>query len=150
MRLNRTYDRLDLVAGTLLLAVGAFVIWESGHYDMGRMTNIGPGFFPRILGIVLALAGVGTILTAFGREGAMPPLRLRVAAAVGLSLLAFALIVEPLGLVPATIALTVISRFAEPRPGLLRVLVLAVLLSALCTAVFVWGLKLPLSVVKLP
>ena len=103
-----------------------------------------------VLGIVLALAGVGTILTAFGREGAMPPLRLRVAAAVGLSLLAFALIVEPFGLVPATIALTIISRFAEPRPNPLRVLVLAVLLSALCTAVFVWGLKLPLSVVKLP
>lgn len=150
MRLHHSYDRLELMAGTLLVLVGAFVIWESGHYDMGRMTNIGPGFFPRILGIVLALSGVGTIVTAFGREGEMPRLRLRVAAAVGLSLLAFALLVEPFGLVPATLALTIIVRFAEPRPNLLRVLILAVLLSVLCTAVFVWGLKLPLSVVKLP
>ncbi len=150
MRLHRTYDRLELAAGMLLVLIGAFVIWESGHYGMGRMANIGPGFFPRVLGIVLALAGVGTILTAFGREGEMPRLRLRVAAAVGLALLAFALIVEPFGIVPATVALTVVARFAEPRPNLWRVLVLAVLLSALCTAVFVWGLKLPLAVVKLP
>lgn len=150
MATTRQFDRTDLAAGVLLLAVGVFVIWETGHYPMGRMSNIGPGFFPRALGIVLALAGAGTMLTAIGRRGSFPPLKVRAATAVALSLLAFALLVEPLGLVPATVALTVVARFAEPRPPILRVLGLAALLSALCAAIFVWGLGLPLKVVTWP
>lgn len=150
MHVPRTADRLDLVAGALLLVLGVFVIWESGHYGMGRMANIGPGFFPRVLGVVLAFAGAGTILGALGRQGSVPALRLRVAAAVGGALLAFALLIEPFGIVPATVALTIVARFAEPRPNILHVLVLSLGLSALCAAVFVWGLNLPLSLVKLP
>lgn len=147
---KRSVDRVDLLAGLLVFAVGAFVVWESGNYGMGRMANIGPGFFPRALGIILILAGLGTMVSALGRGGALPPLGLRAGAAVGLSLLAFALLVEPFGLVPATIALTFVARFAEPHPPLLRVAALSLALSALCTAVFVWGLGLPINIVTLP
>ncbi len=150
MQWPRTADRLDLLSGAILLVLGVFVVWESGHYGMGRMANIGPGFFPRALGVVLVLAGIGTMIGALGRTGTLPPLRLRVAVAVGGSLLAFALLVEPFGIVPATVALTIVSRLAEPRPSIVRVLVLALGLSALCAAVFVWGLNLPLALVKLP
>lgn len=150
MRLPRHVDYTEIAAGVLLLALGAFVVWESQSYPMGQMRNIGPGAFPTALGVILVIAGIGTVLGAIGRAGAAPVFKLRAAAAVALSLLVFAVLIEPFGLVPATLALTLIVRFAEPRPNLLHVLVLGVGLSVLCAAVFVYGLNLPIAIAKLP
>lgn len=150
MRLPKDIDRADLVGGLLVAALGAFVIWETGNYSMGRMANIGPGFFPRALGVILVAAGVGTMLLALRRAAPMPRLKVRAAAAVALALLVFALMVEPFGLVPATIALTVVARFAEPRPSLWRVAVLAVALAGLCALIFEVALGLPLDLVSWP
>lgn len=143
-------DAGDLLGGLLVAALGAFVVWETGNYPMGRMANIGPGFFPRALGVVLLVAGAGTMLLAIGRAAPLPRFKWRAAAAVALSLAAFALIVEPFGLVPATVALTFVARLAEPRPPLWRVAVLAAALSALCALIFEVGLGLPLDLVSWP
>jgi len=150
VRLPQGIDRADLLGGFLVAGLGAFVVWETGNYSMGRMANIGPGFFPRALGVVLLAAGVGTMVLAVGRAAPLPRFKGRAAAMVALSLLVFALMVEPFGLVPATVALTFLARFAEPRPVLWRVAVLAVVLAGLCALIFEVALGLPLDLVSWP
>jgi Tripartite tricarboxylate transporter TctB family len=49
------------VAG-LLFAVGAFFVWQASALDMGTVGLPGPGFFPLLLGLVLAVVAVGVVL----------------------------------------------------------------------------------------
>ena len=57
--------------------------------------------------------------------------------------LAFTYLVEPLGLVPATVALVGFAALAERHVRPLRTAILAVALSALAVTVFSWGLGIP-------
>ena len=52
----------DFVSGLLFVVVGLSVMWLAGHYNPGTTARMGPGYFPRLLGGVLALLGV--IITA--------------------------------------------------------------------------------------
>src|SRR5262245_35952863 len=51
-------------AGVLFLAVAVFYIVMSFNYATGTAARMGPGFFPRMVGIVLALIAIGIILGA--------------------------------------------------------------------------------------
>jgi Tripartite tricarboxylate transporter TctB family len=61
---DRVANMPDVVAGVLFVVVGLSVMWLAGDYNPGTAARIGPGYFPRMLGGVLALLGV--IITAQG------------------------------------------------------------------------------------
>ena len=52
----------DVISGLLFVAVGMSVMWLAGHYSAGTTARMGPGYFPRLLGGLLALLGL--IITA--------------------------------------------------------------------------------------
>jgi hypothetical protein len=58
--------------------------------------------------------------------------------------LAFGLLIEPAGFWPASILLVVVSRFADRGFRTVEVVGLALLLTALITVIFRYGLGLPL------
>ena len=65
--------------------------------------------------------------------------------AVFAAVIAFALLIQPLGLVP-TLAITIIlSRLAAPRTRPLELLVLIAVISTVIVGVFVYGLGVPLQ-----
>ncbi len=47
----------DLVAGLLFIAVGIAAIAIAANYTLGTAARMGPGYFPRILGILLIVLG---------------------------------------------------------------------------------------------
>jgi hypothetical protein len=142
----RIRDRHDFWAGLLFIAIGAAALGAALDYPFGTSRSIGPGYFPRLLGGVLILLGAaiaakGLALEPAPDEGwAIRPLILVSAAVV-----VFAVALRPWGLAAATLLLVAISALAEGRFQALRVAALAAALIALCAAVFIYLLGLPLS-----
>ena len=65
---------------------------------------------------------------------------------VSLAVLAFAFLLEPAGLLVATLAIVLIGAFGGPEFRLLEVLILAAGLALGSVVLFVYGLKLPLPI----
>ncbi|HWE73894.1 MAG TPA: tripartite tricarboxylate transporter TctB family protein [Stellaceae bacterium] len=50
--------RRDYYAGALMVLVGGGAAYVGSHYQMGSLTQMGPGYFPTALGVVLAIIGI--------------------------------------------------------------------------------------------
>ena len=137
----------DFWSGVLftLLGVGALVI--GSKYTLGTAARMGPGYFPRILGILLIVLGVVIALRALRVRGeAMPRFRLRPLVVVLGSVVLFGLIVRPLGVALSTVILIVVASAASSEFRPREALVSGLLLAALAVGVFVIGLQLQLPI----
>ena|SRR5689334_137578 len=137
----------DFYAGLLFVAFGIAAILIGRSYPLGTAARMGPGYFPRLLGILLiVLGGALAMMALHGRGPALPGWKWRPISVVLLSVVAFGLVLTHAGLVLSTIALIVAastaSREFRPREALLS----GVLLAALSVGVFVIGLKLQLPI----
>lgn len=54
----------DFYAGLLFLLAGSAFAWGATSYTVGRAARMGPGYFPLMLGILLALLGAVMMLKA--------------------------------------------------------------------------------------
>jgi hypothetical protein len=137
----------DFYSGLIFILFGLFVVVVARSYPMGTALRMGPGYFPTLLGAILALLGLviavrglwisGEVL----KRGAFRPLLLVLGA-----VLAFAFLIESLGLVLATLVLVVTSSLAGEEFRLHEVAVLCLALTALAVGLFVYGLGLPFKV----
>lgn len=55
--------RIEWLGAGVLIAIGAFTIWEGMRYSTGTLARMGPGYFPVALGAILILLGVLVALT---------------------------------------------------------------------------------------
>jgi hypothetical protein len=144
----RQIEYRDLAVGLLMTGLGLFVaIYAASHYSMGDAARMGPGFFPTILGGVLVALGLLIVLFAFRKTVHAlhpPPFVLRPLIAVLAAILVFSLLVERLGLVAATIALTFVVVLAERPFRLRRTLLLAGGLALISWLIFTVGLQMTL------
>ena len=62
----------DFWSGVLFIAIGVFAIVYGMKYTLGSAARMGPGYFPRILGILLI--GLGAILALRALRLNGPPL----------------------------------------------------------------------------
>ncbi len=137
----------DFFAGLVFLGFGAGAVAIARGYPMGSAMRMGPGYFPTLLGGLLVLLGLALVARAFwlGDEPveawAFRPLLLVHGAVV-----AFALAVQPLGLVVAILALVGLSRLGGEDFRALEVAALFFFLTALAIGLFVYGLGLPFRV----
>jgi hypothetical protein len=142
-----TRDYRDVIAGLLMIFIGlgaAGYAWA--FYRLGTIMQMGPGMFPFGLGILLALLGVLILLPALFRAGPqfLQP-DLRSFFFVGLALVAFAMTVRWLGLIPAVVLLVITAAFADNKLGLPKMVALSVALSAIAWFVFIYALGIPLQ-----
>ena len=135
--------------GALFLAFAIFFFVTALSYPAGTVARMGPGYFPRLLAIVLAAIGLVVILGAM-KSGTEPQaLRkwdLKGLAWVTGSVVLFGALLFPLGLVGALFVLIMVSSRASPEFTWTGALMNAAVLIALCLAVFVYGLGLQLPV----
>ena len=54
----RFSHRRDYYAGALMVLLGGGAAYIGSHYQMGSLTRMGPGYFPTVLGVILAIIGV--------------------------------------------------------------------------------------------
>jgi integral membrane sensor domain MASE1 len=137
----------DFHAGALFIAIGVATIILSSRYTLGTAARMGPGYFPRILGILLIVLGALLAFRATRVPGAgIPAFRWRPTLIVLGSVVLFGAIVRPVGVALSTVILIVTASAAshEFRPR--EALVAGVLLAALAVGVFVVGLQLQLPI----
>src|SRR5262249_22574702 len=137
----------DFWSGIMFLAFAAGALLPAhGHFVRGA-GGMGPGYFPILLGGVLALLGVILVVRSFVIEGdSVGRLNLLPLAVIALGVCLFGLFIERLGLVLSLIAVTAVSAFASRDSRPLEVAALALVLTAISVAVFVYALRLPLPV----
>ncbi|KEO60817.1 tripartite tricarboxylate transporter TctB family protein [Thioclava indica] len=136
-------DIPDLAGGLLLSVIGVFVlVYASTQYDIGLLRRMGPGFFPALLGGVLAVLGLMIALPAIARKGAPIRIAWKEALAVLSAILVFAMGLERAGLVPVTLASVLIASIAAPDRRIGWRLALALIVTALSVVVFHFGLKM--------
>ena len=134
----------DFFAGLLFFLFGLAGLLIGRGYPFGTPLRMGPGFFPTVISALLAAIGVAVAVRSFAarpsRVGATAwkPLLL-----VSGAVLVFALSVETLGIVVATVLLVLISCLANPRFHAIETTVLALVLAALAVGLFSQLLGLP-------
>ena len=139
--------RADLWAGLLFAGLGAVALWTGADYSLGVPSRIGPGYLPRLLGILMA--GLGAFLvvrSAWTRESIDATVAWRPVALVLASVVAFALVFEASGLVPAILVSVGIANYAMAENRWMTAVVLGALLAFFAWALFVKALSLPLPV----
>lgn len=136
-------------SGALFLAFAIFFFMTALNYPAGSAARMGPGYFPRLLAIVLAAIGLAVMLSAVRRTAERQGLQrwdLKGLAWVTGSVALFALLLFPLGLMGALFVLIVVSSKASPEFTWTGALANAAVLITLCLLVFVYGLGLQLPV----
>jgi hypothetical protein len=135
----------DFAAGLLFVALGAAALVIGADYRPGTALNMGPGYFPRIVGGCLAGLGLLVVLGSLRGQGpALERWHLRPLLLVLGAVLAFGWLLERFGLVAAVAALASVSALAQEdrRPWEVPALIGA--LSLIAWLVFVRGLDLPI------
>lgn len=134
-------------AGAMFIALGIATIVIGSRYTLGTAARMGPGYFPRILGILLIGLGAILALRAMRSDGTpVPPFKWRPTLIVLGSVVLFGAIVRNVGVALSTVVLIVTASAAshEFRPR--EALIAGVLLAALAVGVFVIGLQLQLPI----
>jgi hypothetical protein len=137
----------DFWSGILFIAIGIFTALYSVHYGMGTAERMGPGYFPRGLGVLLIFLGSWLALRALRLQGPpVPRWHWRATGVVLGSVVLFGLIVHRAGLALATVALIVLASAASPEWRPRESLIVGVVLATLAVAVFIIGLNLQLPI----
>lgn len=140
-------DWADIWGGAVLALLGASVAIYAGiRLDFGSLRAMGPGFFPTVLGVMLAAFGLAIALPAWGRAAVSPPIAWRAASAVIAAILIFGLGMTRLGLVPACFLAVLVASIPAPHEGWRWRLVLALCVTLICWAVFILGLRMSIPV----
>jgi hypothetical protein len=136
---------------------GAFAIGAT-TYTVGNGARMGPGYFPLMLGILLAVLGVIIMFQAMVVETtdgdpigkwAWKPLAFVLGANLAFGVLLGGLPsigLPAMGMIIAIYALTIISSMAGEQFKLRDVLVLSTILAAGSYVAFIWALKLQIQV----
>ena len=133
----------DFLAGLIFVAFGVAAIVLGAAYPLGTAARMGPGYFPRILGILLIVLGGALAARALRLKGtSLPGWKWRPVVVVLASVVVFGIVLTRAGLVLSTIALIVAASAASTEFRWKEALASGVLLAALATGVFVYGLKL--------
>ena len=154
----RIKSQKDFFAGLMFLLVGLAFAWGAGSYSVGTGARMGPGYFPMVLGVLLAGLGLIITLTALVVETpdgdpvgsfAWKPLVFIIAGNLvfGASIGGLPSIgLPPMGLIFGIFALTFVSSNAGDEFKFKEVLILAVILSVFSYAAFIMLLKLQFPV----
>ena len=141
----------DFLAGMLFLLIGGIGFYVALSYPFGSLERMGPGYFPRVLSGILIAFGLVTLVRGLksgervqGSWGWFPLLMLTV------SLLAFGFLMEHVGMIPALVVMFFTAAYAGKEAKFLEVLALTVIMCIAATAIFIWGLKLPFDLFRIP
>jgi hypothetical protein len=142
-------DQTNFSSGALLIVMGAGCSILSLGYGLGTPGRIGSGLFPFCLGLIMAGLGLVLILQSCAPGAERDRLvrwDLKSLVLILASVLAFALLLPTGGLILAIVGLVIVSSLAHQGFRWRLVVPTALVLSALCYAIFVFALKLQLPV----
>jgi hypothetical protein len=138
----------DILAGAVFMAFGLAFALGSLDYEIGSPLDMGPGYFPLVLGGVLAAMGLVIAVRGLlaGEGEAIGPIPWRAMALIAVAIMAFGVTVRGLGVGPSVFMTALLSAFAGHQVRTLPALVIAVGLTILCVVIFIVALQLRLPI----
>lgn len=136
----------DLLAGLLFVAFGAAALYFGQGYAFGAATRMGPGYLPTVLGWMLVAIGAIIAIRSLLVSGVpIPTIHLRPQIMIIAALLAFALVIERLGLLAAAAAVVVLASLATREARPLETIVIAILTAFAAVGLFIYLLGQPMA-----
>ncbi len=138
----------DFIAGLLFIAIGVVAVVVARDYPMGSAMRMGPAYFPAVLGGILILLGAWVAARGLrsgekvkGEWGLKPLLLITLAIAL------FGFLMSRLGLVPALVAVFLVSAAGGREFRWKEVVVLTALMTVFVIVVLLYVLKMPYPLV---
>jgi len=139
----------DFWAGMMLIVIGGGAMFIARNYHLGTARHMGPGYFPTILGGALVVFGILILISGLrSNEKIEGPLSLRAFILLPLSLVLFAKLMEIAGFLVAILVLIFVAGASYKGFRLGELLLLSVILTIICVAVFIWGLGMPYPLIR--
>lgn len=158
----------DHLAGAAMVLLGLAAVWFAWPLEFGTLLQMGPGFFPVTLGALMTLVGV--LIAISGGRPSDPSLvpdfpgepdDVRVTAHTVASaraagpdwrgwacilgaFVAFIVLFQHAGAVPATTAIALLAALAERGNSWISVVSLAIFANLALVVVFWWALRMPM------
>jgi putative Ca2+/H+ antiporter (TMEM165/GDT1 family) len=135
----------DRLGGALLILIGAGLCAGAVSLNIGTLTEMGSGFIPLVLGVLMIVVGIAVLATENREdreqgEVALPQWRGWLCI-LG-SIAAFVIVGEHGGLIPATFVSVLIAALGDKHNRLRDCIVLALVVTVFGVVVFGYGLGL--------
>ncbi len=138
-------DTRDLIGGIALIAIGVFAAMHARQYELGELQRMGPGYFPTVLGIILAVLGVLVAVPALFREGTSIKIEWKSLLWVMVSILVFAVLLNHLGMIFTSVLAVIASSMASDIKWKAR-LILSGCIAVITYLIFSFGLGMVIPV----
>ncbi|TAL75086.1 MAG: tripartite tricarboxylate transporter TctB family protein [Burkholderiaceae bacterium] len=138
----------DYYGGVLIIAIGLGAVLGGVSYRIGTLRQMGPGFFPAAVGALMVLMGVLIAIQGLAHKHADadaepdPPAEWRGWLCIVGGIVAFILLGDYGGLLPATFGVVFISALGDRQNSIKEAAVLAVAGCLVSTIIFWWMLQL--------
>ena len=136
----------DILAGAIFIAFGLAFALGALAYEIGSPLQMGPGYYPLVLGGILAGLGLAVVVKGFiaGEGEPIGAVNWRAVVLITAALLFFGLTVRGLGLVGALFGASLLAALARSATSVRDALLIAVGLTVLSVVIFVFALQLRL------
>ncbi len=138
--LRKYHRHEDMFCGIAMILFSIFIMWVARGYPVGNASEMGPGYFPRALCVIVAFLGgvliIGDLLKSGVRDEPEERLRARPILTIAASYIVFGLTLETIGLLPALALLVVISAFAIPGRKFWEVVLLVVAMQVMALSMW--------------
>ncbi|TVR09670.1 MAG: tripartite tricarboxylate transporter TctB family protein [Salinarimonadaceae bacterium] len=134
-----------LASFAITFSFGAMVLTEALNYRLGTLHRMGPGYFPTILGIGLIILSFTLLFERNGEDGERLPAKFLPVLVVPVAMGIFAFMIERYGVYPATTVLVIVAGLADQTFRPVFLLLMALLVPAAVTVIFVFLLGLPIK-----
>jgi hypothetical protein len=140
-------DLQDLLFGLFLVAVAAGTLVATRKLVIGHAADMGPGYMPRVVALMLMAFGLFFSGRGFWRmRVGIAPVQWRPLLAILASVGFFALTAERLGLAISSVAAVLLASLATREGRLVEAIAFAVVLSGAAVLLFVKLLGLPIPI----
>jgi hypothetical protein len=140
----------DFWSGLMFLVLGIVFALGSTRYAMGSPARPGPGYFPLLLSLLMAMLGAIVLFKSLVIEAEdgdpIGPIAWRPLLAIVASIGAFALLIDRLGMVVSIPLLVLLASLAGDELRWRAMLVSAAVLTAASWLIFVRGLQVAIPV----
>jgi len=139
----------DFLSGLMFVGFGLLALYFGQSLAVGTSVRMGPGYVPRMLSFILfGLGGVICLIALVNGSEAVEKPRWKPITMVTIGIVCFALLFEAAGMLPALVALVLISSLGGEEFKLGEVIGNIAVLAILCTVVFKLGLGMNISIVQ--
>lgn len=129
-----------------MIATGVFAAFYAQRYDFGTLQRMGPGYFPVMLGIILAILGVFIAVPALFRPGTKIVVHWKSLLWVTAGIIAFGALLNLLGLVLTSAVMIILTSMPGVDMNWKTRIILAIVVAIITYLIFSFGLGMVIPV----